>query len=77
MTHRTFEGWHSYGRRLAAAKGNRDWVRLPYCRSVMLAEGGKLFFTGKACTGPGRRALSVLKNGCDHTFDAKCVEQGQ
>ncbi len=51
MTHRQFEGFPSYARRVAAATkaGNRDWVCLPYCRSVMLAEGGKLFFTGKAC----------------------------
>ncbi|MCR9124793.1 MAG: hypothetical protein NXH82_01570 [Rhodobacteraceae bacterium] len=49
MTYRQFEGWNSYGRRLAAVKGNRDWGRPSYCRSVMLAEGDKLFFTGKAC----------------------------
>lgn len=51
MTHRVFEGWHSFGRRLVASEkaGNPDWLRLPHCRSAMLAEGGKLFFTGKAC----------------------------
>lgn len=51
MTHRVFEGWHSFGRRLVASEraGNPDWLRLPHCRGAMLAEGGKLFFTGKAC----------------------------
>ena len=48
MTHRDFEGWDEYSRRLAAAKeaGSPDWARLPQSRDVMLAEGGKLYFTG-------------------------------
>lgn len=51
MTHREFEGWRSYGRRVAVATkaGNPDWARLPYAKRIMIDEGGKLFFTGKAC----------------------------
>ena len=51
MTHREFEGWDEYARRLAAATeaGSPDWARLPQSRSVLLDEGGKLYFTGVPC----------------------------
>ena len=48
---REFEGFTAYARRVAVATkaGNCAWARLPYCKRAMVAEGGKLFFTGKAC----------------------------
>lgn len=51
MTHREFEGWRSYGRRVAVATkaGNPDWAQLPHAKRIMIDVGGKLFFTGKAC----------------------------
>ncbi len=51
MTHREFEGWDEYNRRLTAATstGNPYWAQLPQSERVMLDEGGKLFFTGKLC----------------------------
>jgi hypothetical protein len=51
MTHREFEGWDEYGRRLVAATGagSPDWARLPQTKRVMRAEGGRLFFTGNEC----------------------------
>ena len=51
MTHREFEGWESYNRRLiaASAAGSPDWAGLPQSERVMRNEGGKLFFTGYEC----------------------------
>lgn len=49
MTHREFEGFTSYARRLKAAGDNSDWARLPHSKRVMQAEGGKLYFTGEPC----------------------------
>lgn len=51
MTCREFEGWEEYGRRLAAATaaGSPEWVCLPQTEAVMLAEGGRLYFTGRPC----------------------------
>lgn len=51
MTHRDFEGFEEYSRRVAAATeaGSPDWARLPQSRDVMLEEGGKLYFTGIPC----------------------------
>ncbi|MGY3436747.1 MULTISPECIES: hypothetical protein [unclassified Marinovum] len=51
MTHREFEGWRSYGRRVAVATkaGNPDWAQLPHAKRIMIDVGGKLFLTGKAC----------------------------
>ena len=49
MTHREFEGFTSYARRLKAACDNSDWVRLPHSKRVMQAERGKLYFTGEPC----------------------------
>lgn len=60
MTHREFEGWAEFGRRLKAATeaGSPDWARLPYHRRVMRAEGGKLYFTGIPC----KRGHVTLRN---------------
>lgn len=60
MTHREFEGWDAYARRLKAATdaGSPDWAQLPHRRRVMRAEGSKLFFTGKAC----KRGHVTLRN---------------
>ena len=51
MTHREFEGWDEYRRRLAAATaaGSPDWARLPPLERIMRDEGGGLYFTGKPC----------------------------
>ena len=51
MTHREFEGWDEYNRRLtvATATGNPDWAQLPQSRRVMQGEDRKLFFTGYEC----------------------------
>ena len=51
MTHRDFEGWDEYERRLVAATaaGSPDWARMPHSRKVMKAEGRKLYFRGFAC----------------------------
>lgn len=49
MTHRDFEGFTSYARRLKVADNHIDWVRLPHTKRIMQAEGGKLYFTGFAC----------------------------
>ncbi|SFN49746.1 hypothetical protein SAMN04487859_103232 [Roseovarius lutimaris] len=51
MTHREFEGWDAHAQRVSAATkaGNSDWARLPHAKRIMVAEGGKLFFTGNAC----------------------------
>jgi hypothetical protein len=51
MTHREFEGWDEYCRRLAAATaaGSPDWARLPPSERIMRDEGGGLYFTGKPC----------------------------
>ena len=49
MTHREFEGFTSYVRRLEAAGDNPGWARLPHSKRGMQAEGGKLFFTGEPC----------------------------
>lgn len=51
MTHREFEGWESYNRRLISATvaGNPDWVRLPQSKRIADCDGRRLFFTGHAC----------------------------
>lgn len=51
MTHREFEGFDAYARRVAIATkaGNPDWVRLPHTKRIMQDEGGKLYFIGQAC----------------------------
>lgn len=51
MTHREFEGWNEYARRVEAARaaGSPDWARLPQTKRVMQSEGRKLFFTGRPC----------------------------
>lgn len=51
MTHREFEGWPSHSRRLAVATeaGHPEWIVLPHFKRIMVAEGGKLYFTSIAC----------------------------
>ena len=51
MTHREFEGWDEYNRRLKAATeaGSPEWARLPHKRRLMEEEGDRLFFSGVAC----------------------------
>ncbi|SOH95237.1 hypothetical protein SAMN06273572_108111 [Monaibacterium marinum] len=51
MTHRKFEDWDAYAQRVCAATnaGNLDWPQLPHAKRIMIDEGGKPFFTGKAC----------------------------
>lgn len=49
MTHRDFEGWDEYARRLKAAKsiGRPELVRLPSTRKE--ADGARPYFTGRPC----------------------------
>ncbi|WP_099827148.1 hypothetical protein [Oceaniglobus indicus] len=51
MTHREFEGWAEFGRRLKAATdaGSPDWARLPPSERIMHDEGGRHYFTGRPC----------------------------
>jgi len=49
MTHRDFEGWDEYNRRLVAATeaGHPEWVRLAATRKE--ADGASKYFTGIPC----------------------------
>lgn len=49
MSHRDFEGWNEYNRRLAAATetGHPEWVRL--ASTLKEAGGLRPYFTGRKC----------------------------
>lgn len=51
MTHREFEGWDEYDRRLKAASmaGSPDWAAYPQTKRVMRLVDGNMFFTGTPC----------------------------